>query len=261
MTEPTIENWDIGTTAVVTRASPLHETVNEDAAAVIPCGADALVVVVADGMGGMRAGDVASRIAIAAMQEELSPIPADEDMRRLAIIKGFELANDRVQSEVTGGGTTLAVLEFSGRTVRPYHVGDSYMLIVGQRGKIKFENIAHSPVGYALEAGLLNEEEAMHHDDRAIISNMVGSPEMSVDIGPTVTMSARDTALIASDGLSDNLWVQEIVDHIRTRSLDHACHALESLARKRMEDPFEGAPSKPDDLTFALFRPTVSKKK
>jgi len=173
----------------------------------------------------------------------------------LALLKGFEQANDKVQALGVGAGTTLAVLEIDGRLVRPYHVGDSLILIVGQRGKIKFQSIAHSPVGYAVESGMLDEDEAMHHEDRAVVSNVVGSPSMSVAVGPELTLAPRDTALIASDGLSDNLRLQEIVDRIRMGPLEEVCLALASDAKKRMHSQTAGVPSKPDDLTFVLYRP------
>lgn len=249
-----IEQHAIGQTALYTQASPLHAIVNEDAAAVISCGPDALVLVVADGMGGGPAGEDASRLAVESMCELLTPPPADDDLRRLAIINGFELANKRVQELAAGAGTTLAALEIHDGHVRPYHVGDSFILIVGQRGKVRYQNIAHSPVGYAFEAGVIDEEEAMHHDDRAIVSNIVGSPEMALDVGPTISLSPRDTVIVASDGLSDNLWIHEIIDGIRKGPLEAACNQLQTLAQKRMSDPKEAEPSKPDDCSFVLYR-------
>ena len=255
VSDSAIHQWENGSTAAISRGSPLGDSSNEDAVQVVPCGEGALVLVVADGMGGLRSGELAARIAIQAVEETLNPAPQDADMRRLAIMNGFDLANERVQALGVGAGTTLAVLEIDGCIARPYHAGDSFMLVVGQRGKIRFQNVAHSPVGYALESGLIDEDEAMHHDDRNITSNMVGSASMSVDVGPTIVMSPRDTAVIASDGVSDNIWVHEIVDRIRVGSLEQVCHAIESLAQKRMVDPAAGAPSKPDDMTFALFRP------
>ncbi|MHC4994813.1 MAG: PP2C family protein-serine/threonine phosphatase [Planctomycetota bacterium] len=255
MSDPEIQRWGNGSTAVVSRASPRSGAVNEDAAAVAPCGPEAVALVVADGMGGERAGARAARLAVGSLVEALDPPPPDANMRRLAIMKGFELANERVLAMGVGAGTTLAVLEIDGRVARPYHAGDSLILIVGQRGKVRYQNVAHSPVGYALESGLIDEHEAIHHDERNVISNMVGSPDMSVEVGPPVALSPRDTAVVASDGVSDNLWVREIVESIRVGPLSRVCSTVDSLVQARMTDPDGGAPSKPDDMTFALFRP------
>ncbi len=59
--------------------------------------------------------------------------------------------------------------------LRPYHVGDSTNLLTGQRGKLEFAMISHSPTGYAMEAGVLGEEEALVHEDRHDVSNLLGA--------------------------------------------------------------------------------------
>lgn len=64
-----------------------------------------------------------------------------------------------------GAATTLAVVKLSGRTIRPYHVGDPMILLTGQRGRIKHQNIAHSPVGYAVEAGMTRPRRSIMKSD------------------------------------------------------------------------------------------------
>ena len=91
---------------------------------------------------------------------------------------------------------------------------------------MRWQTMAHSPVGYAVEAGLLDAGEAMRHDDRHIVSNMVGSEEMRIDIGPPVTLKPHDTVLLATDGLTDNLRDEEIIEHIRKRALTKAADQL-----------------------------------
>ena len=130
------------------------------------------------------------------------------------------------------------------------------MLVVGQRGKIKLQTVSHSPVGYALESGLLEEEEALHHDQRHLISNMVGSAEMRIEVGSPIRLAPRDTVLLATDGLLDNLSLQEIVDGIRTGPLVGVVRHLVQNCGQRMREPEGDQPSKPDDVTFLLFRLT-----
>lgn len=255
--QPIIKDWDFGSTAIFSQASPTNDSANEDAVSVVSDGNPALVLAVADGMGGSPSGERASKLAIQGIKESLKPASPDRDARRLALIKGFELANKRVQALGVGAGTTLAIMEIEGQWVRPYHVGDSLILIVGQRGKIKYQNIAHSPVGYAVESGLMDEDEAMHHEDRSVVSNIVGSTSMTVDVGPALKLAPKDTVLLASDGLSDNLRLQEIVDHVRVGSLESVCQILANAACQRMATSEQGMPSKPDDLTFAIYRPRV----
>jgi serine/threonine protein phosphatase PrpC len=128
------------------------------------------------------------------------------------------------------------------------------MLLVGQRGKVKLQTISHSPVGYAVEAGYLDAEEAMLHEDRHYVTNTLGSPDMRIEIGTPVAMAARDTLLLASDGLFDNLYVGEIVDLVRKGPLVDAAARLLATCRGRMAAVQEGRPSKSDDLTFVLYR-------
>ena len=150
---------------------------------------------------------------------------------------------------------TIDYFEIQGDTVRSYHVGDSMTMVCGQRGKIKFQSVAHSPVGYAVESGLLDQDEAVHHEHRHIISNTVGDAEMRIEIGATLKLSRFDTLLLASDGLTDNLYIDEIVQFTRKGALDIAAKQLIDLAHARMTASSNDKPSHPDDLSLILYRP------
>ena len=250
-----------GEVAVFSAGSPGREGPNEDAAAVLPFGPGVAVLAVADGAGGGRSGSRASALAVQSLAAALEEAQRDGGRLRNAILNGFERANQAVLDLGVGAATTLAAVEIGEGLARPYHVGDSMILLVGQRGRIKLESISHSPVGFAVEAGLLDASDAIHHEDRHFVSNTLGAPDMRIEVGAARTLSARDTLLLASDGLSDNLHVPEIADHVRTGALREACEALAATARRRMYVPAEGEPSKPDDLTLVAFRPRVSRGK
>ena len=94
----------------------------------------------------------------------------------------------------------------------------------------------------------------MHHEERHVISNVIGSTDMHIDVGSAVELSPRDTLLLASDGLSDNLHMPEIVECIRKGSLESVAEDLARRARERMEGARDGEPCKPDDMTFVIFR-------
>jgi serine/threonine protein phosphatase PrpC len=144
--------------------------------------------------------------------------------------------------------------------VRCYHVGDSELIVVGQRGRIKQRIIPHSPTGFAVEAGLLDEEAAVHHEDRHIIFNVVGAPNMRVDFSTAVDLALRDTVLLTSDGVLDNLFVDEIVEIIRKGPLDRAADRLIDATRDRMINGKGSQPSKPDDATIVLYRRKASRR-
>ena len=249
-----------GMAAVFSTRSPQKETPNEDVAALWPVGPSSGVLAVADGLGGHAGGERASRLAIETIQKSLQETAAARSDSaepvdlRAGILNGIEAANTAVRELGTGAATTLALVEIHNGVIRPYHVGDSAILVTGQRGKVKLQTIPHSPIGYAVEAGLMKEEEAIHHEARHVISNVIGSDQMRIEIGPPTELAPRDTLLLASDGLFDNLLPNEIIETIRSGPLDEAVGALVQTAQSRMASQQGDAPSKPDDLTVIAFR-------
>ncbi len=260
MTTPATLACAAGQAVVFSRRCPGKATVNEDAAAVIPGGPRRAVLAVADGFGGCPAGDQASELALRALADCVADAVDNDQSLRTGILNGFEHANHAVLNLGIGAATTLAVVEIDDGTIRTYHVGDSVVLIVGQRGKLKLETISHSPIGYAVEAGLIEPTDAMHHEDRHLVSNMVGSPEMRIDIGPVLRSSPRDTILLASDGLFDNLHTDEITPLIRVGRLPQALTRLADVVDQRMAGHTPDQPCKPDDLTVLLHRRDAPRK-
>ncbi len=254
MPEP--DQWEFcrGQVSIFSDRCPDKTTPNEDAVALIPCGDDSGVLAVADGLGGVPAGDKAASLALNEIRQAVEAIDKNQMLLRTAILNGIENANQRVQQLAVGAATTLAAVEINGDTIRPYHVGDSLILLVGNRGKIKLQTVPHSPVGYGIEAGLLDEDEAMHHEDRHLVSNVIGGASMRIEIGPVIPLRARDSLLLASDGLADNLQIGEIVERIRKGPMLPAARKMVADARQRMLGEKSGQPSKPDDLSFVLFR-------
>jgi serine/threonine protein phosphatase PrpC len=243
-----------GQAVVFSARSPDKPPPNEDAVALLPYDERSGALVIADGMGGTPAGQQASATALAVLKESVAAAALDEVALRVAILNGIEEANHQIARLGVGAGTTLAVVEIQDGAARAYHVGDSMILVTGQRGRVKLRTISHSPVGYAVEAGFLDEVEAMHHDDRHLVCNMLGSAEMRVEIGSSLNLASRDTLVLASDGLFDNLHVDEIVERIRKGPLPRVAASLAADCRRRMTQPQAGEPSKPDDLTFIVYR-------
>lgn len=227
---------------------------NEDSAAIFIIDDDRAVLALADGAGGVRGGDIASALAIRQLRTEIERGINEERGLRGCILDAFENANAAILEQGIGAATTLAVIEIDLDTIRAYHAGDSAVIAVGQRGKRKMQTVAHSPIGYAVESGVMDAQDAMLHDERHLISNFVGAPEMHIEVGPPLKLARRDTVLIASDGLTDNLHNDEIVETIRKGPLDRAMEEIIATARRRMESPGGEQPSKPDDLAFMIYR-------
>ena len=86
------------------------------------------------------------------------------------------------------------------------------------------------------------------------MSNFIGTTDMTIDVGAAVDLDHHDTVLVASDGLMDNVHVDEIVEIVRKGPLPEALRDVTRLARQRMKKAENGQPSKPDDLSLILFR-------
>lgn len=244
-----------GTACVYTHRAPGKETDNEDSLGLVACNATAGVLVVADGLGGLPSGEQASSTAVRQVSNTVKMHCGEQPMLRDAILDAIEQANHLIMTQGVGSGTTFVAVEIDNHAVRPYHIGDSEILVTGQRGKIKYQTISHSPVGYALEAGLLEADDAIYHEERHLVSNIIGAADMRVEIGPKIVLAPRDTLAIASDGLFDNMPIDEIVNIIRTGPLVRAAQNLLEICQARMLQSSDVRPHKPDDLTFVLFRP------
>lgn len=244
-----------GTVVVFSQKAPGRSEINEDSALVVPT-RHGVVLAVADGAGGCAEGEVASRLAIETLGGHLDQTSAD---LRFGVLDAFDEANRRVRSLGSGAATTLSVVHLvsgpEGPQLRSFHAGDSSVLVTGGRGRVKLNTIPHSPVGYAVEAGLLDPEDALHHHDLNLVSNMVGQADMRIEMGSALSLASRDTVVIGTDGLFDNVHLWEIIQLARSGPLEEAAARLIDLAHTRMNAPDGPMPSKPDDLTFALFRP------
>ncbi len=238
------------------KTSPDKTSRNEDGLGVYCVADDVAVLCIADGVGGSNSGGTAAKIVIESLAETLDADHVADRSLRAVILDAIEQANAKVFDLGIGAATTVAVVEFSAGNIRTYHAGDSTVMLCSNRGRIKHSTIAHSPVAMAVESGLINEREAIHHKERNLISNYVGSKSMRIEIGPTLKMGKRDTLTIASDGLFDNLFPDEISAIIRAGNLPEKTRELVELAESRMASPISNQPSKPDDLSVICFRQT-----
>jgi len=250
-----VSNIANGSIAMCSSRSPDKTTQNEDAIAVIPVSENSSVLVVADGAGGMRGGEQASAIAIESLVDAVKESSKNNTNLRDAILNGIERANAKIMALGIGAATTISVVEQVGMTIRTYHVGDSEIIIMGQRGRLIHQTIPHSPVGYALEAGLINADEAMHHAERHYVSNILGNAEMHIAIGPSITLAKYDTVLLSSDGLTDNFSLDTIVNIARKGRLSATIRKLFKQTLAHMQPQEELLDYKPDDLSIIAFRP------
>src|SRR5437660_2522134 len=197
-------------------------------------------------MGGARAGEVASRMAVEAFDDQGDGGSPEDRLRHVATEANrriYEMAQG--DTEHAGMGTTLTAAMVTGREVAVGHVGDSRLYRL-RDGKLERLTEDHSLVEELMRQGRLTPEEAESHPQRSIITRALG-PEPDVDV-ETFTDAGRDgdIYLICSDGLSGMVAEEEIAAILKgSRSLDGAAKQLVDAAN-------EGGGK--DNITVVLFR-------
>lgn len=204
------------------------------------------LVLLADGMGGHNAGEVASELAVTTIREALQDVLIPElveanvinfaDAVREAVVYANEEIHQQAheRQECAGMGTTLVLTLFHGDKVTYAHVGDSRIYRYHQ-GEISQVTSDHSLVQEMVDNGYLSEEEALISTNRNLITRALGiAPEVEVDV-ETATVDKDDIYLMCSDGLSDLIDendMQAILTQNRTE-LAKAAQAMVDLANAR----------------------------
>jgi protein phosphatase len=200
---------------------------NEDAYCIIG-GEDGepLVLAVADGMGGHKAGDVASRMAIEAIRESMASEPLDvSSFAGVAarLKKIIWTANDRIfrkslaDQDCAGMGTTLVVAVVTGGAAILAHVGDSCAYLFRGNAITKITT-DHTYVEELIKIGSLTQEEARLHPKRNYITKAVGClGSVEADIY-NVSVMQSDRIVLCTDGLSKMLSDDEILETVYSSS-------------------------------------------
>jgi PPM family protein phosphatase len=177
------------------------------------------VFVVADGMGGAQAGEVASRIAVEAFEQGLpesgSPEERLADRVREANRRIHELSHADLERH--GMGTTLTAAYLDDSHLAIAHVGDSRAYLY-RDGELQRLTQDHSLVGELVRKGKLTEEQAEEHPQRSIITRALG-PEASVEVDTwTYPVKDGDILLLCSDGLTSMVPEEKIAEVLESSS-------------------------------------------
>ncbi len=186
---------------------------------------------VADGMGGHKAGDVASRMAVTLLARVLEGEKPDEALLRASIEKvNAAIYQEQMNNEdLSGMGTTLTVIWEDDDRVLLGHVGDSRAYLL-REGLLEQISVDHSLVGEMLRNGLITEEQARRHPYRNVITRALGaSADVEVDI-TLLDKQPGDVYLICSDGLSEYVQTEEMEKILSRRSLEEAADRFLTLA-------------------------------
>ena len=208
-----------------------------------------VLIVVADGMGGHNAGEIASAMAVEILEESY------EEMRKNPAEKlklSVEKANSRIYKDAmenadhAGMGTTCTALLLQGGSAYSAHVGDSRIYLL-RDGGIYLMTEEHTQVMEMVKEGLLAYSEARHHPDKNVITRALGrQPKVDVSTwSEPLQVRAGDGFLICSDGLFDQIEDDELSAAIQPRSAASACEELVRMAKER---------GGTDNITVAIVR-------
>ena len=203
---------------------------------------------VADGMGGARAGEVAARLAAAALEEAEGAARGEEGVSRLIAEANRRIWQRAVSDPATAGmGTTAtaAVVDEQAGTVAIGHVGDSRAYLL-RDGALEQLTTDHSLVAELVQSGVLTPEEAERHPQRSAITRALGTePTVQVE-SLTVRAEPGDLFLLCSDGLSTMLGDDEVAAAIE-RAGGEPASAAEALVAQANSRGGE------DNITVVLF--------
>ena len=186
------------------------------------------LLVVADGMGGHKAGDYASRYGVSVLVET---VKQDKNYNPVKIIgSGIEAANREVLEQsrkdpsMAGMGTTMVVATVVGGYLYVANVGDSRLYLAGR--ELKQITQDHSLIAEMVRMGELTPEEGRHHPDKNIITRAVGTAEdVKIDFFD-LKLEAGERLMMCSDGLSNMVEDSEIFDILTDDDIEDPAAAL-----------------------------------
>jgi protein phosphatase len=208
---------------------------------------------VADGLGGRRAGEVASATAIAALAPLDRARPDSLEAARRTLADGFEAANRAVMEKAatdrayTGMATTLTAALLYQEQLLVAHVGDSRAYLLRQGEGLRQLTRDHTVVAQLVRQRQLSEEEAASHPYRSVLVTAVGlDDDLEVDLLAPLQLRPGDQVLFCSDGLTEPLADRSIAELLAAEDDgDEACAALIEAAN------LAGGP---DNVTVVLLR-------
>lgn len=214
---------------------------NEDAGGIYLNHADQYLSVIADGMGGHQAGDVASQMVISIIEKEWleigeisKPEEAESWLKTTIHQVNSQIYEKSIShKECQGMGTTIVMTFCTPNFITVAHVGDSRCYMINEKG---FSQITedHSLVNELVRSGQITHEDAEHHPRKNVILKALGTEEaISPDIR-TISWEIGNMILLCSDGLSDKVSGSELQDFMENNeSIENKAKGLIALANER----------------------------
>lgn len=230
-------------------------THNEDNGGVFFHNKDLALAVVADGMGGHQAGDVASEMAISELEklwsleriEQLSSPEKIEAWLKASVenVNASIYQYAKGHDECQGMGTTLVAAVLTKEFITIGNIGDSRCYILNNNGFAQITD-DHSLVYELVRSGQISVEDAKHHPRKNVLMRALGTEETVIVDIKTLEWEERDILLLCSDGLTNKVTVEEIDNILREESI------VETKAHELIRRANEAGGE--DNITVALVK-------
>lgn len=213
----------------------LVRQMNEDGFAIQESNQPMTLLMVADGMGGASAGEVASKVAVDTVTNVIATAKDDDWAKPDDLLyQAIDAANREICTlsansvEYNGMGTTVVAILADESRVVVAHAGDSRAYAL-QKGHFRQVTRDHSLVAELVRRGQLTEEEALHHPQRHIVTRSLGTSEFGYADVQSFEWEKADVLLLCSDGLSNLVYPIEIEQTMGKASACKSPEELESL--------------------------------
>jgi protein phosphatase len=244
--------WNVWTSIVTDRGCV--RALNEDSACIVQPSDEptlarrGVLVVVADGMGGHAAGEIASELAVETVRTRYyDAAGTPTEALREALLDANRVIHEHAHAhkDEIGMGTTCVALAVCGNLASVASVGDSRLYLI-RAGGIYRMTVDDSTVSDLVRQGMLTNDEARHHADRNVLSRALGThADVSINTwDEPFPVRADDTFVLCSDGLTDLVADEEILEST-THPKGEICQHLVNLAKQRGGS---------DNVTVALLR-------
>jgi protein phosphatase len=243
------DNTTLEAASVSDRGLSDKRPVNEDSCL---CDSERRLFIVADGVGGAQAGEVASQTAVELLSEAFRFHPDGnedyEDLMELAIQRAnasiYQMSREHPQFSTMA--TTVVALHLNGLQATIGHVGDSRLYRLAPDGRLYRETHDHSIVEEEVRAGRMTPEQAANHPSRNVISRALGA-EATVEVDMrTITFDAGTAFLLCSDGITRHISDTEICELLNAPGrLEEVCAEMKRICYERGAE---------DNLTAVIVR-------
>lgn len=230
---------------------------NEDAGGIFYNKAGQLLAIVADGMGGHLAGEVASQLAVSFIKKQWesidridTPVEAEDLLQTIMTKMNTEIYHCSLEKEeYEGMGTTVVISICTKDFVSIAHIGDSRCYLLNET---KFEQLTndHSLVNELIRTGQITKLDAEQHPRKNVLLKAVGTEESVHPDIQTINWEANNILLLCSDGLTNKITDEEIERYLRDgQEIDHLAKEFIHLSNERGGE---------DNISLALIKKSTS---